>query len=396
MKAPEERRNLCWRCGVSTGYADNLNIVSRVKTFSRRHIEKIIDTQGNRINKTLRKISLAMNRKKNQFMVAMSSQRRKASRVSPEERMERMEKLKSNIDGTIVEENDTVKTLGVRFDNFLNFRPYWEEVKKTIQKKGYAVRQLKDHLCFQDRKTLAQGLVLSRIEYCLEATSSCPKSILKLASKQLNRVAREVTNCWKYEDTKIAFQAAGWLNLEELAIWRTAKTALSIIKSKEPKRLYKRLTSDDEVKLAKKYRTAIGNRSFSARTARIWELLPDYLRSGDLTKRNIKESIKREIKKWDHDWVLWGIDKQGVKSTESIEEQANLNPNQVPNVSNTDDGKGPEENSEASKKHGTRTSGIPPSEHPMTHILIEMNEIEAEKEELRTMTKKMERNMKIN
>ena len=54
-----------------------------------------------------------------------------------------------------MEEGNVVKTLGVKFDNVLNFRPYWEEMRKSIQKKGYAVRQLKSSLSFLDRKTLA-------------------------------------------------------------------------------------------------------------------------------------------------------------------------------------------------------------------------------------------------
>ena len=182
-----------------------MNVISRIRSFSRKHIERIINTQGNRINNTLRKISLAMNKKKNQFLCAMTSQRRKASRLSPEERNIREEKLQTNIGGTIVDESPTVKTLGVRFDNNLNFRPYWEETQRTIQKKGYAVRQLKNHLNFMDRKALGRGLVMSQIEYCLEATSSCPKSVLKLAGKQLNRTVREITNCWNYEDTVAAF-----------------------------------------------------------------------------------------------------------------------------------------------------------------------------------------------
>ena len=188
-----KRENSCSRCGNNVIYADDLNVISRVKSFSKTFMEKLLNTQGNRINKTLQKISLAMNKKRNQFMCAMSSQRRKASRLSAIERSHRSERLKTNIGGTPVEESDTVKTLGMRFDHQLNFMPYWEEMRKKIQKRSYSIRLLRNNLTFLDRKTLAQGLVLSKLEYCLEASSSCPKSVLKLASKQMNRTVREVT-----------------------------------------------------------------------------------------------------------------------------------------------------------------------------------------------------------
>ena len=128
----------------------------------------------------------------------------------------------------------------------------------------------------------------------------------------MNRIVREVTNCWNYEDTQAAYQALGWMNVEELAIWRTAKTALSVIKSEQPKTMFERLTYDDEgtrkVKPVRRFRTAVGNRSFSARACRIWRLLPDHLKTEDYRKRNIKDAIIKEIKTWDKDWVLWGKD----------------------------------------------------------------------------------------
>ena len=211
-----------------------MNVISRVMSYSAAFMQSVLNTQGNQICRVLQKISLAMNKKKNQFMCAMSSQRRKASRISADEREKRRQKLKTNIDGTLVEETDTVKTLGIKFDQQLNFNPYWKELRKGIQKRSYSIRLLKNNLSFQDRKTLAQGLVLSCIEYCLEASSSCPKSVLKLASKQLNRTVREVTGLWRYEDTEAAYKAIGWQTIEELAIWRTTKTALTVLRAWEP------------------------------------------------------------------------------------------------------------------------------------------------------------------
>ena len=71
------------------------------------------------------------------------------------------------------------------------------------------------------------------------------------------------------------------------------------------------MTENDQVIPVKNYRTAIGNRTFSARSARIWEPLPDDLRMGDIHKRNTKESIKKEIKKWNCEWILWGNEREG-------------------------------------------------------------------------------------
>ena len=110
LKKVNQRRNCCHRCGNNTVYADDLNVVGRIMSFNRRFIEKNISNQGNRILSTLRKTGLSLNKKKSQFMCIMNSQRRKASALTDEERMERMKKLSIQVGNSTVK-NESVKTL---------------------------------------------------------------------------------------------------------------------------------------------------------------------------------------------------------------------------------------------------------------------------------------------
>ena len=79
QRSNNDRKNECLKCGNSVIYADDLNIISRMKNFNRKNIERTLSRQGNEINNTLRRISLCMNKKKSQFLCVSTSQRRKAS-----------------------------------------------------------------------------------------------------------------------------------------------------------------------------------------------------------------------------------------------------------------------------------------------------------------------------
>ena len=79
-----------------------------------------------------------------------------------------------NVAGFVVKEIEELKTLGVVFDNGLNFRKHWDNMTKSSWCKIYALSHLKSYLSLKHRAELGRGLILSKISYCLEATSTCP------------------------------------------------------------------------------------------------------------------------------------------------------------------------------------------------------------------------------
>ena len=153
--------------------------------------------------------------------------------------------------------------------------------------------------------------------------------------------------------------------------------------------MYRRLTREEggtrTVKPVAMYRTAVGRCSFSARVFRIWELLPDDLRFGDLQKRHVKEKIKSNIKTWDKEWVLWGkeystenLDKDETSTIVETEENiTNERPNSE-EISGT--------NSEIDSQTFVEQDCFPAhgnqlSSHHTVQILLELNEMFAENEE---------------
>ena len=189
--------------------------------YNREKLEERIKVQGEKIEATLQKLLLLMNTDKTQFIVCTNSQCRKASRLSNEERRKRNEKIETQIGGETVVEGEEVKTLGVKFDSFLRFESYWKDVRTKMTKKLYGISQVKRHLTFLQRRQLGNSLVVSRAAYCIEATSCCTKSVLSIAKRIMNRTTRILTDNWDYKQTKQNYRSLGWMEIEEITIWRT-------------------------------------------------------------------------------------------------------------------------------------------------------------------------------
>ena len=126
---------------------------------------------------------------------------------------------------------------------------------------------MKTHILFLNRKQLGDGLILSKISYCLEATSCCQRGILKIGKKILNRTVRDVCGEWRWENTNACYTAVGWPSLEELGIFRTTIMAKKLLENGGPVRLLERFAVRDgerwKVKDAEvNCRTALMKRAF--------------------------------------------------------------------------------------------------------------------------------------
>ena len=107
--------------------------------------------------------------------------------------------MSATIGGSNVEEREDLKTLGVLFDNGITFKRHWQVTVKSCWSKLFAISHLKRYLNLERKRQLGQGLVISMILYCIEATSTRAKTTLLAPTKVYNRLARTVTGEWRQE-----------------------------------------------------------------------------------------------------------------------------------------------------------------------------------------------------
>ena len=127
---------------------------------------KKVEEQRTKMNNILKKLGLCMNTGKTQFIVAMNYQRRRPSKVVVTDRKYE-EKMEVKIGDSLVKENDTLKTLGVNFDNETNLKKHWDEVGKSCWGRLFALTHLRSHLNVDQMRNLGQGLIVSKISAIL-------------------------------------------------------------------------------------------------------------------------------------------------------------------------------------------------------------------------------------
>ena len=143
-----------------------------------------------------------MNKGKTQFISVMSYQRRKPSRRAENVDSKFGKKMEVEVGGSMMVENDVVKPLGVTIDRDINFKSHWEKVRGEIGPKIFGLLKVRSNLSFQSRKSLCEGLVRSRLNYCLSATSCCAKTTLEGPGRIMNKLVRLVSGHWQREETR--------------------------------------------------------------------------------------------------------------------------------------------------------------------------------------------------
>ena len=318
-----QNNNDCQECGVSICYADDMNSISTTEGTDMKRTEQKIIIQCEKIESTLRKLQLSMNRAKTQFTICMNTQRRKSSRISTSAREERMQKINIELGGTKVTESDYVKTLGVKFESDLDFKQYWKDTMKPVTSKIFAIKQIGKYLSFKQRKLLGSSLAMSKVQYCLEATGCCSRITLSKIKKLVNRIVRSTVRDWRFEETSNCYRMLGWQKVEHMIIYKTIKLAKKMMRRGDPEKMINRFAEKNngiyKVKENIEYRTEIGRRSFVARVIRAWSLLPEQHRQDNMTKGD-EEKIKEIIKNIDTDWVLWGRSKRRRLEQEKVAE----------------------------------------------------------------------------
>ena len=126
------------------------------------------------------------------------------------------------IDGTVLERVSEWKVLGIHFDEHLKWNHQINKLLKSCYSKLFVLRKLKRFSSFNNRKHLAESLILSKLDYCNVLYSNVTQQSINRMQKLLNSVASFVTGKYcKIEDVI----NLGWLPIRERIEFSTLKLA---------------------------------------------------------------------------------------------------------------------------------------------------------------------------
>ena len=148
------------------------------------------------------------------------------------------------------------KLLGVHISQDLSFTQHLSTHKNSIinklKKRVGALKLLKKVTSFKTRLKIANAVVMSVITYCMPVWAGAPGYLIAALQTVQTEAARVVTGRnWEVPGvrrvrTSELLQQCGWLSVSQLCVYTSLNEVHKVLKNKEPRYLYEKLTGGRE------------------------------------------------------------------------------------------------------------------------------------------------------
>lgn len=209
-----------------------------------------------------------------------------------------------SVSGSVITPSSTLKSLGVVLDRSLSFDQHVAAVCKDCYFHIRALRQVRASLPEDVAKTVACSIIQSRLDYCNALFTGMSESNFKKLQRVQNTLARVVLRRGKYEHITPALAELHWLPIKQRVTFKIATTIFKIRYLHQPTYLLdllnhytptRSLRSSSQLLLqTNPTRTVLSQRGFSSSAPRVWNSLPDKLRSCstlDTFRRTLKTHL---------------------------------------------------------------------------------------------------------
>ena len=200
-----------------------------------------------------------------------------------------------------------VNDLGVVVDNHLTLTPH---VNNIVQSAFFKIRDIsynRKYLTPEASKTLVHAFVTSRLDYCNSVLYGIPKQHLDKLQSVLNTAARLVTQTRKYDHISPVLKKLHWLPIQQRMRFKILLLVYKSLNGIAPQYLRNKLKykqnnglRSDNTKLLvipNSNLKTYGDRSFSVAGPKLWNILPQSLRtckSLEMFKSQLKTLLFKE------------------------------------------------------------------------------------------------------
>ena len=196
------------------------------------------------------------------------------------------------LENTNINFSETVKSLGVIFDESLSFKQHIKEISKSSMYKLRNLRNIRNHFNKSNFETLIHAFITSKLDFCNSLFSGLPKSTLRPLQLVQNYAARLILRRGRYERSDPLLFQLHWLPISRridfkiLLLTYKARHNLTpvyisdlIVPANRPN--YLRSANDDILHYDLTDSVRIGDCAFSVYAPRIWNALPEEIRSAN-------------------------------------------------------------------------------------------------------------------
>ena len=266
----------CEPCGAAPCYADDASIIQA--TASRISNQTKLETHLDRMVTFLNANRLNLNKGKTTICEVMT--RHKRARVTGHPPALRI--TDNHGRQKVITDRNYSRILGCNIGKDLDWTAHLISGEKALlprlRKQLGALKLLSKELPHKSRLLLANGLLVSKISYMIQAWGGARDNLIRKVQVVLNQSARFVTGLGKRTRTTRLMESCGWLSIKELITYQSIISMWRIIHLNIPEHIYDHLAISDDFKICTRpARLHIVKNGFRHRTTKIWNLLPEEL-----------------------------------------------------------------------------------------------------------------------
>ena len=191
---------------------------------------------------------------------------------------------------SVIEPTRSAKNIGVIVDAELSMIPHVNNICKACYGQLRSIARIRPNLTEEATKTLVHSFVTSRLDSCNSILYGLSDQTLHKLQLVQNSAARIITRTKRHEHITPILKRLHWLPIKYRIVYKICLTVFKCLQGKAPEYLSSlieryvptRALRSSNTNLLKHYKVNLktfGERSFASAAPRLWNVLPDWLRS---------------------------------------------------------------------------------------------------------------------
>ena len=275
-------------------YADDATLVLSNK--NRIQNQLLLNINLAKLDSFLNNNELALNTTKTSILEQMIKQKKGRTPGDPPHLMVEDDKNQGEL--IKIKDAKNFRLLGANLQGNIHWKSHLETGKRAvlpiIRKQLGSLQQLGKQLPQTTRKTLAEGMLLSKFSYLIAQWGGASSNYITSAQRLQNKIGRWVTGANRKTKTISILENCGWLSIKELTSYHSLIQLWKLLRIHKPSNMANKFSLDeDNIVSTTAPRLLFTTNGFRWRTTTTWNQLPE-----DLRTTLSLPVFKRRIKTW--------------------------------------------------------------------------------------------------
>lgn len=196
------------------------------------------------------------------------------------------------LDGITLASSNTVRNLGVIFDQDMSFNAHIKQICKTAFFHLCNISKVRNILSQSDAEKLVHAFITSRLDDCNSLLSGSPKNSLKSLQLIQNAAARVLTGTRKREQISPVLASLHWLPVKSRIEFKILLLTYKVLNNQAPSYLNDLVVPYHPIRALRShtagllvvprvFKSRMGGRAFSFQAPLLWNQLPVWIQETD-------------------------------------------------------------------------------------------------------------------